>query len=519
MAKHRQTSGETTGGRLASRDYRFDAAAGQLWRGETEIRLTPRASALLAVLAERPGELVSKHQLIDRLWNGKAVGDDALTSCVQDLRRALGDDPRQPRFVETRHRRGYRLLLPMASAAVESPATTEKASIAVLPFHNAGGEAEQAYFADGMAEDILGALSRFPGLLVVARQSAFAYRGRAVDVRQVGRDLGVRYVLQGSVRAADGHVRIAARLIQADTGAHLWADRYEGDLGDVFALQDRITETVVGVVAPSIQQAEIERTRRQPPGSLDAYDLFLRALSLYVRMTREDNDEACTLLKRAIELDPEYAAALGLLNMMLDCRVAQGWSTADEIAPDSRKYMQLARQIAPHDPDVLALQARAAAYLDGRHDEAITLIERSLVVNPNSAMTRTIAGWIYVYAGQPERAIAHVQVAQRLNPDDRADFHSWIALAHALLQLARDGEALDAARRAVRRAPTFVASWRILAAILGLAGRIDEAQAAMVTVLRLAPAMSLSRMSAMPTWTAAARARYFEGLRLAGMPA
>jgi TolB-like protein/cytochrome c-type biogenesis protein CcmH/NrfG len=525
MAEHRRTSAEVKASRrVAFGEYRLDGDAGQLWRGDDEIKLTPRASALLAALAERSMQVVTKEELIDRLWKGKAVGDDALTSCVQELRRALGDDPRNPRFVETRHRRGYRLLVPVASAAMASPAAekspppSDKASIAVLPFRNLSGDAEQEYFADGIAEDILTALSRFPSLFVIARKSSFLYKGKTVDIEQVGRDLGVRYVLEGSVRKAGGRIRIAAQLIQADTGIHIWADRYDGELVDVFALQDRITEAVAGAIAPSIQRAEIARAQRRPPGNLDAYDLFLRALVLYDRMTREANDAARALLERAIELDPNYAAPLTLLNLFLDCRITQGWSTAAEVAAESRRCVQLALQIDNHDPDVLASEARTAAYLDGRHQEAISLIQRSLAANPNSVMARTMAGWIYVYAGQPEPAIAHLQMAMRLNPRDQADFQAWIALSHAFLQLGRDGEALDAARQATQRAPNYIASWRVLAAILALTGRHDEAQTAMATVLRLAPTMSLTRMKSMPTWTEAARARYFEGLRLAGMP-
>ncbi len=471
-------------------------------------------------------QVVTKQELVDRLWKGKAVGDDALTSCVQELRRALGDDPRNPKFVETRHRRGYRLLVPMAAAAApvspeaetSPPSLLDKASIAVLPFRNQTGDAEQEYFAYGIAEDILAALSRFPSLFVIARRSSFLYNGKTVDIKQIGRDLGVRYVLEGSVRKAGGRIRIAAQLIQADTGIHIWADRYDGERVDVFALQDRITEAVAGAIAPSIQRAEIARAQRRPPDSLDAHELFLRALSLYDRMTREDNDAARTLLERAIGLDPNYAPPMTLLNIVLDCRVTQGWSTAAEVAADSRKYMRLALQVDKHDPDVLALQARSAAYLDGRHQEAISLIQRSLAANPNSVMVRSIAGWIYVYAGQPEAAVAHLQMAMRLNPRDQADYQAWIPLAHAFLQLGRDGEALEAARQAAQRAPNYLASWRALAAILALTGRLDEARSAMATLMRLAPNMSLTRMKSMPTWTETARVRYFEGLRLAGMP-
>lgn len=523
MAENRRDSAQTTkASRIVFGEYQFDGDAGQLWRGDQEIKLPPRASALLAALADRPMQFVTKEELIARVWDGKAVGDDALTSCARELRRALGDDPRNPRLVETRYRRGYRLLLPVVAAVTDSPAqrsAPEKASIAVLPFQNLSGDPEQQYFADGIAEDILTALSRFPTLSVIARKSSFTYKGKAVGIMQVGRELGVRYVLEGSVRKAGSRLRITGQLIQADDGTQIWGDRYDGDLEDVFALQDQITEAVAGIIAPSIRQAEIERARRRHPENLDAYDLFLRSVPLYDMMTKEANDEACALLRRAIELDPNYAGAMGFLNLVLDCRISQGWSSVAEVGVEASRCMKLALQLDKHDPDVLALQARSAAYVDGRHEEAISLIERSLAVNPNSVMARTIAGWIYVYAGEPEAALAHLQRAIRLNPRDRADYQTWTALAHAFLQLKRDGEALGAAREAVRRAPDFLAAWRVLAAVLALSGKQDEAHAAMATVLRLTPGISLARMKSMPTWAELARNRYFDGLCRAGMPA
>lgn len=527
MAEHRRTSGESAPARrLDFGEFRFDCGARQLWRGSEEIKLPPRASALLAALAERSTEIVTKEELIDRVWDGKAVGDDALTSCVQELRRALGDDPRNPKLVETRHRRGYRLRVPATPASETSaasrpglpPPAQDKASVAVLPFQNMSGDVEQDYFADGIAEDILTALSKFPSLLVIARTSSFTYKGKSVTVEQVGRELGVRYVLEGSVRKSSGRVRISAQLIQTAGGAHIWADRYDGDLGDMFALQDRITEAVVSAIAPSIQKVETELAQRKPPDSLDAYDRYLRASALYCAMTKEASDEARALLEQAIALDPGFVAPVTLLTLVLDGRIAQGWSTPAEIAAETKKYVQLARSIDRHNPDVLAIEARAIAYLDGRHDEAIALIWRALSLNPNSVVSWVLAGWVYVYAGQPDSALAHLQRALRLNPRDPADFQTLTALAHAFLQLGRDEEALAAARRVTHQTPNFVAGWRVLAAVLALLGRVEEARKAMATVLRLTPAASLTGMRSMPTWSAAARSRYFEGLGLAGMP-
>jgi adenylate cyclase len=398
-------------------------------------------------------------------------------------------------------------------------AIPDKPSIAVLPFQNMSGDAEQEYFADGIAEDILTALARFPSLFVIARNSSFTYKGKAVDIKRIGQELGARYVLEGSVRKAGGRVRINGQLIQADNGTHIWADRYDGDLSDIFALQDRITEAVAAAIAPSIERAELERAQRKPPTSLDAHDLYLRALSHFYAFTKEGSDAARTLLERALALDPDHGAAALLLAEVLGWRVAQGWSSAADVGAEAQKYLLLAERIDKHNPDILALQARGgAAYLEGRHEDAIALIQRALALNPNSAKAWSLGGWVYVYAGQPETAVAHLQRAMRLNPRDPLDFDTWVGLSQAFMQLERDGEALDAARQAAQRGPTYLGSWRVLAASLALTGKLKEAHTAVATLRRLEPNISLKDLRSLRAWTETARARYFEGLRLAGLP-
>ena len=261
--------------------FRLMRRTGELWRGGTEVRLTPRAAAVLALLLDRALQVVTKQELLDRVWEGSAVGDEALTSCIKELRRALDDDAREPRYIETRHRRGYRLIVPVATATLAALALPNKPSVAVMPFQNMSGDPEQEYFVDGLVEDIITALSRISAFLVVARNSSFSYKGRAVDVRQVGQDLGVRYVLEGSVRKAGDRLRITGQLVDATTGNHIWAERYEGALEDVFDLQDRITSSVVAVIEPKVQQAEIKRAQAKSTANLTAYDVYLRAFAAH----------------------------------------------------------------------------------------------------------------------------------------------------------------------------------------------------------------------------------------------
>jgi TolB-like protein len=298
MGEFRESSGRSKAATAPEQPISFGAfrlmpGTGELWRGGTEVRLTPRAAAVLALLVERAQQIVTKQELLDRVWEGSAVGDEALTSCIQELRRALDDDAREPHYIETRYRRGYRLIVPVAAA----PALPDKPGIAVMPFENMSGDPEQQYFVDGLVEDIITALSRISAFSVIARNSSFTYKGRAVDVRQVGQELGVRYVLEGSVRKAGGRLRITGQLIDTTTGNHLWADRYEGTLEDVFDLQDRITSNVVAVMEPRVRQAEIKRAQAKRTENLMAYDLYLRAYAAFADLKEESINRAleCSL--------------------------------------------------------------------------------------------------------------------------------------------------------------------------------------------------------------------------------
>ena len=305
----------------------FRLEAEILFRGSEPVAVGQRAIALLRALVERPGVPVAKDTLIEAAWGSLSVEESNLAVQIAALRRAFADEAGGKRWIETLPRRGYRFTgavtvasdstvaaAPNASAATtaDTPTLPDRPSIAVLPFQNMSGDAEQEYFADGMVEEIITALSRFRSLFVIARNSSFAYKGRSVDVKLVGRELGVRYVLEGSVRKSASKVRITAQLIDAQSGAHLWAENFDGTLDDVFDLQDRVAGRVAGEIAPRLNQAQLERARRKPTESLDAYDCYLRAAANYWPMQREECDEVLRLTHRAIELDPGFAAAYAI---------------------------------------------------------------------------------------------------------------------------------------------------------------------------------------------------------------
>src|SRR5499426_3186015 len=287
--------------------FRFDPARRELSREGVPVRLGGRALDILAVLASAKGELVTKDELLSQVWPGRVVEENSLAAQVSALRKVLDEGNSGQSRLASVSGRGYRLI--GLSATLSGPPLPDKPSIAVLPFQNLSDDPQQDYFADGIVEDIITSLSRIRWLFVIARNSSFAYKGRASDVKQVGRALGVRYLLEGSVRKSANRLRIAGQLIDASSGAHLWADRFEGTIEDVFELQDQVTGSVVGAIAPRLLQAEIERARRKPTESLDAYDLFLHGLASLYKFTKEGNEEALRLFYKVVELDPDYAAA------------------------------------------------------------------------------------------------------------------------------------------------------------------------------------------------------------------
>ncbi|HKX10917.1 MAG TPA: adenylate/guanylate cyclase domain-containing protein [Stellaceae bacterium] len=409
------------------------------------------------------------------------------------------------------------------SQAKEKPALAlpDKLSIAVLPFQNLSGDSEQEYFADGIVEDIITALSRFRQLFVIARNSSFTYKGRAVDVKQVARELGVRYVLEGSVRRAASRVRIAGQLIDGSTGAHLWADRFEGALEDIFDLQDQVTASVVGAIAPRLEQAEIERAKRKPTESLDAYDYYLRGMASLYQWTREGTSDALRMFCRAIELDPDFASAHGMAAWCYCLRKVSSWmiDRAQEIAETARlarRAVSLGRDDAP----ALAFGGYALAYVVGDRDDGAAFIDRALALNPNLAAAWIFSGWARIWLGEPDVAIDHLARAMRLSPLDPLMARIQAATAYAHFFAGRYDEASSWAGNALRDQPDYVDALRIAVASNALAGRLEQAQKILARLRQLEPALRVSNLRERlgPYRRLEDLARYEEGLRKAGLP-
>jgi adenylate cyclase len=394
-----------------------------------------------------------------------------------------------------------------------APFLSDGPSIAILPFQNMSGDPDQDYFADGMVDEITTALSRFR-FPVIARNSSFTYKGKSVDIKQVGRELGVRYVLEGSVRKAAGKVRIIGQLIDAATGTHLWADRFEGDLSDVFALQDRMTESVVLAIAPTMFQAEVDLAVRRP-NDLSAYDLCLRAFSLFYSWTRGGTIEALRLVSRALEIDPRYGLAATLAG---DCHfrnVEQGWAAdpKSEIT-EGLQLLRLALSIDTNNYQALSSLGVKTALFSGDFDTARQMVDRAVALNPNSIRAWEDRGFTYVLAGQPEEAIRSFERIIRLSPYDPSLFLVFTGMGMAFIGLGRFNEAVAAAQQAVRQNRIYAVTYRCLAIALAHLGREADAREAAAGLLELDPDFRISN------WTAGRRLGhiYTEGLRKAGLP-
>ncbi|MDO9708404.1 adenylate/guanylate cyclase domain-containing protein [Paracraurococcus lichenis] len=368
------------------------------------------------------------------------------------------------------------------------PPLPARPSLAVLPFANLSGNPEHDFFADGIAEDVINALSQVRSFFVIARSSSFTYRGRAVPVSQVGRELGVRYVLEGTVRRAADHLRITGSLVEAETGHQLWAGRFDGSIGEVFELQDRVTESVVAAIEPRLLFAEVERATRAPPESIQAYDLFLRATGHFYRMTRDDIERAKELTDRALRLDPDSARNLALGARCRLHRKVQGWvpPTHPSIAEGARMGRRAA-ELAKDDPEVLWMAGITVALAGGDVAGGVALIDRSLRLNPNSADALTYSGMARAYLGEADVALAHLERAHRLSPLDAQTYNKFLAAAFATFAAGRYEESLGWSSRALNEKADYVPAWRIRAACFGLLDRAEEGREAVLRLLALSP--------------------------------
>ncbi|RWC16875.1 MAG: adenylate cyclase [Mesorhizobium sp.] len=473
------------------------------------------------------------HRALIRIFHHRGKTNDAFRqflACREALKRELGVEPEEATraLVERIEAPDMAPKEPVAdsgtSEEVKAPrpavSVPEKPSIAVLPFQNMSGDVEQDYFTDGVLEEITTALSHVSWLFVIARNSAFAYKGRAVDVTRVGRELGVRYVLEGSVRKAGSRLRVAGQLVEAAAGTSLWADRFEGDVSEVFELQDLVASRVIGAISPRLEQAEMARAKRKPTESLDAYDHYLRGMTSLYRWTREGLDEALPQFYKAIELDPDFAATQGAAAWCYFWRMANGWMTNRH--QETAEVARLVGNVVIHGQDdavALAFSSVALGYVVGDYEAGSALVDRALVLNPNCATAWSASGYLKACYGDPDIAIEHLSRARRLSPLDPLTFFMQTFTAFAHFVAGRYDTAWPLAEAASRAQPYYLTGLRVAAASNAMAGRRDAASKYIARSRQLDPELTLSNLKhRVGPIRPAYFAKYFEALRLAGLP-
>lgn len=514
-------------------DYSLDVERQELRRGTEMVDVEPQVLDLLQYLIRNRERVVSKDDLIEHVWHGRIVSESTLTSRITAARQAIGDSGDQQRLIRTIARKGIRFVGELRNAESSSssgdhailpttptPPLPDKPSLAVLPFQNLSGDPEQEYFADGMAEEILTSLSYCKSLFVIARNSSFAYKGKTIDVRQIGRELGVRYVLEGSVRRSGDLLRFTAQLIDATSGAQIWADRFDGVIEDVFKLQDRITESVVAAIEPNIQLAEIERLRKKPAKDFNAYDLLLRAQQSEYELTNESLLQAINYCRQALDIDPNYAQAMALAAYCYAERSQQDWlKDRERETAEGIRLANRAVELAKTDGNVLWMAAYAARQLSKDAQLAMERAYRSLQLNPNSAIALAMTGWIEAILAEPVKALEHLHRADRLSPrDPRTWFiNTGIGMAHFIA--GQYDEAVLWNKKALAQNPRSAVALRVLAASLACLGQKVRAREAIRELLKIEPNLTISslqprmRMQHESVWT-----KFSEALRLAGLP-
>ncbi len=526
---------------FAFEDYVLDQERRELTLRGQVVAVGPQVFDLLLLFVNNPDRVLSKDELLKAVWSGRIVSESTITSHINAVRKAIGDTGEEQRLVRTVSRKGYRFVgqingnmtgqarqpdIDERSSAdtKQIPSSTlvlpEKPSITVLPFQNLSGDSEQEYFADGVVEDIIAALSRIRWLFVIARNSSFTYKGQAVDAQGVGQELGVRYVLEGSVRKCGNRLRITGQLIDATSGTHIWAERFEGLLDDIFELQDQITESVVGAIAPQLERAEIERAKRKPTESLDAYDYYLRGMAKLHSGSREAIEQALPLFYQAIELDAEFASAYGMAAWCHFWRKLNGWMTdrPAEIAEGIR-LARLAVTLGRDDAVALTRGGHALAHLAGEVDAGIALLDRARLLNPNLAPAWFLGGILRALHGETDAAIEHLQHAVRLSPLDPEMFRMQVGMALAHFFAGDFDAAADWAEKALGNLPSLLIAAALVAASHALGGRMDKANLAMQRLQKLDSSL---RLGTLKDWLPIQRpedfARFVDGLRLAGLP-
>jgi TolB-like protein/tetratricopeptide (TPR) repeat protein len=518
-------------------NYTLDSDRRELTRESETVALGPRVFDMLLYLLERSERVVTKRELLHAIWGGRAVSESTLTSHVNAVRNAIGDSGSEQRLVRTIARKGFRFVADVrvvdrlgrsASGQVDSgskgqlaPVLTipDRPSIAVLPLLNLSADLGQELFADAVVEDVTAALSRMGWLFVTARSSSFTYKDSAVDVKQVGRELGVRYVLEGSMRKAADRVRITCQLIDATTSLHVWAERFESSISDSFHLQDEIVASIVGAIVPQLERAEIERAQRKATGNLDAYDYYLRGMRRFHQGTKEGIDQALPLFHKAVELDPDYAAGYGMAAWCHVWRKINGWM-ADRVQETEQgaRLAQQAIELGRNDAVALTRGGHALGHFGGDLDGCIALLERALVLNPNLLAAWYLSGFQRIARGESTDAIGRFVKGMRLSPLDpeMPRLQTGMALAHFLAG-SYDVASLWAGK-ALREIPSFALAAGITAASEALAGRTSEAEHATRNLRQINPSL---RISSLGEWIQLRRPEdldlFVDGLRRAGL--
>jgi TolB-like protein/tetratricopeptide (TPR) repeat protein len=511
----------------------LDSGLRELRRDGQLVAVQPQVFDLLVHLLANRARVVSRDDLIAFVWAGRIVSDSTLDSRINAARNAIGDDGKAQRLIRTIPRKGIRFVgavheyadggLPVAAApnqigeASRTLPLQDRPAIAVLPFDNMSGDHEQEYFSDGISEDIITALSKLRWFFVIARNSSFTYKDKAIHIKQVAAELGVRYVVEGSVRKSGNRVRITAQLNDTATGSHIWAEHYDRNLADVFAVQDEITEAIVGAIEPQLYTAENFHGRRKPPNSLDAWDLVMRALSHHWRLTRPDTILAQALLEKAVSIDPRYGQALSLLATSHMVGVHLGWASITTAAPIAERAALAA--IVADSEDAWAHNALGSVYFSTRRlDDSLAEFELALRLNPNFSLAQAYYGLALSYCGRWEDAYAATQRAIRLSPRDPSSAIYHGVAAYAQFVGKNYEQAITLSREAIRHRGDLTGAYRVLTVAAGMAGQIEVAKIALQELRRTQPGISLAWIATQLPWQHDAdREHYLEGFRRAGL--
>jgi len=515
-------------------DHTLDTDRRELSRGSAPVPVEPQVFDLLVFLVENRDHVVSKGDLIAAVWDGRIVSDSTLTSRINAARKAVGDSGGSQKLIRTIARKGLRFVgavrtQPDGAETARAPADEvreapraalplpDRPAIAVLPFTNMTGDPAQEYFSDGITEDIITALSKLRWFFVIARNSSFIYKGKAVHMKQVAEELGVGYVVEGSVRRGGERVRITAQLNDVATGSHIWAERYDRSLADVFAVQDEITEAIVAAIEPQIYAAENFRAKRKPPDSMDAWDLVMRALSHHWRVTRQDNVVAQALLEKATAIDPNYGQALGVLATSQTFAAHMGWDDMARLAPIAERAAAAAILADGEDP--WAHFALGCVYLFARRfDDSLAEFDAALRLNPNFSMAQGYYGLTLAYCGRWQEGDVAARRALRLSPRDPLSAVYYGIASYAQFNGRNYSEAMHLAREGIRQRGDFVGAHRVLTAAAGMAGEREVAAAALQELRRAQPNISLAWIAEqMPIRHPSDREHYLEGFRRAGL--